>query len=86
MIDEAAIIPYTNNWKQIRANNTLQYIHTNKNSEFISRLIYHLNMVLNDGCNVFDELDKIVYKYINNPYVKINKDEILQIYTQQTNK
>lgn len=49
-------------------------------------LIYHLNMVLNDGCNVFDELCKIVYKYINNPYVKINKDEILQRYTQQTNK
>ena len=49
-------------------------------------LIYHLNMVLNDGCNVFDELGKIVYKYINNPYVKINKDEILQRYTQQTNK
>lgn len=35
MLDEAAIIPYTNNWKQTRANNTLQYIHTNKNCEFI---------------------------------------------------
>ena len=47
MIDEAAIIPYTNNWKQTRTNNTPQYIHTNKNGEFISGLIYHLDMVLN---------------------------------------
>ena len=85
MINEASIIPYTNNWKQTRANNTLQYIHTNKNREFILGLIYHLNMVLNDGCNVFGELCKIVYKYRNNPYVKINKDEILQRYTQQIN-
>ena len=46
-------------------------------------LIYHLNIILNVGGNVFDELDKIVYKYRNNPYVKINKDEILQRYTQQ---
>ena len=46
-------------------------------------LIYHLNIILNDGGNVFDELDKIVYKYRNNPYVKINKDEILKRYTQQ---
>lgn len=38
MIDEAAIIPYTNNWKQTQANNTPQYIHTNKNDEFISRI------------------------------------------------
>lgn len=38
MIDEAAIIPYINNWKQTRANNTPQYIHTNKNDEFISRI------------------------------------------------
>ena len=85
MIDEASIIPYTNNWKQTRANNTPQYIHTNKNGEFISGLIYHLDMVLNNSGNVFDELDKIVYKYRNNPYVKINKDEILQRYTQQIN-
>ena len=85
MLDEAAIIPYTNNWKHTRVNNMPQYIQTNKNGEFISGLIYHLDMVLNDGGNVFDELDKIIYKYRNNPYVKINKEEILRRYTQQIN-
>jgi hypothetical protein len=54
MIDEASIIPYTQNWKQARTNNIPQYVKTNKNAEFISGLIYHLDMVLNDGGNVFD--------------------------------
>lgn len=87
MIDESSIIPYSNNWKQ-QTNNNIQTtsVGNSKNGEFISSLILHLDMVLNDGGNVFDELDRIIKKYEKNPFVKIDKEQILSRYNKQINE
>lgn len=63
MIDEASIIPYSNNWRQQRANTVNTNPQTGFKGEFEMSLFYHLQMVQNDGGDVVAELDKMINKY-----------------------
>lgn len=80
MINEALIIPYTQNWKDLKVHK--QNNNYDLKSEFELSLYYHLDMVLKDGGNVEQELDNLVKKY---PYQNINKNKILNKFIQQIN-
>ena len=80
MINEASIIPYTQNWKELKVhkqNNNYDF-----KSEFELSLHYHLDMVSQDGGNVEQELDNLIKKY---PYQNIDKYKILNKFIQQIN-
>ena len=74
MIDEASIIPYTQNWKQTKLTNQNNHYYNDFKSEFELSLYYHLDMVLQDGGNVEEELDKMIQKYKGQ---NIDRDKIL---------
>jgi hypothetical protein len=74
MIDEASIIPYTQNWKQTKLTNQNNHYYNDFKSEFELSLYYHLDMVLQDGGNVEEELDKMIQKYRGQ---NIDRDKIL---------
>lgn len=74
MINEASIIPYTQNWKQTKLVNQNNHYYNDFKSEFELSLYYHLDMVLQDGGNVEEELDKIIQKYKGQ---NIDRDKIL---------
>lgn len=80
MINEASIIPYTQNWKDVKL--PKQNNHYDLKSEFELSLYYHLDMVLQDGGNVEQELDNLIKKY---PYQNIDKNKILNKFIQQIN-
>lgn len=82
MINDAAIIPYTQNWKQIKIPNQNNHYYNDFKSEFELSLYYHLDMVLQDGGNVEEELDKMMKKF---PNQKINKEAILSHFITQIN-
>ena len=81
MINEASIIPYTQNWKDVKVYK--QNNHYDLKSEFELSLYYHLDMVLQDGGNVEQELDNLIKKY---PYQNIDKNKILNKFIQQINE
>ena len=72
MINEASIIPYTQNWKDLKVYK--QNNNYDLKSEFELSLYYHLDMVLQDGGNVEQELDNLIKKY---PNQNIDKNKIL---------
>lgn len=74
MINEASIIPYTQNWKQTKLANQNNHYYNDFKSEFELSLYYHLDMVLQDGGNVEEELDKMIQKYRGQ---NIDRDKIL---------
>jgi hypothetical protein len=78
MINEASIIPYTNNWKRQRVapQHTSSF---NAKNEFEMSLYWHLDMVRNDGGNIVEELDKMIAKY---PRQKIDRDKFLNYFLQ----
>ena len=82
MINEASIIPYTQNWKDIKLHKQNNYYYNDFKSEFELSLHYHLNMVLQDGGNVEQELDNLIKKY---PNQNIDKNKILNKFMQQIN-
>ena len=71
MINEASIIPYTQNWKDVKL--PKQNNNYDLKSEFELSLHYHLDMVLQDGGNVEQELDNLIKKY---PNQNIDKNEL----------
>ena len=81
MINEASIIPYTQNWKDIKLPKQNNYYNDFK-SEFELSLYCHLDMVLQDGGNVEQELDNLIKKY---PNQNIDKNKILNKFIQQIN-
>ena len=80
MINEASIIPYTQNWKDVKL--PKQNNNYDLKSEFELSLHYHLDMVLKDGGNVEQELDNLIKKY---PNQNIDKNKILNKFIQQIN-
>ena len=74
MINEASIIPYTQNWKEIKLPKQNNHYYNDFKSEFELSLYYHLDMVLQDGGNIEEELDKMIQKYRNQ---NIDRDKIL---------
>lgn len=74
MINEATIIPYTQNWKQTKLPKQNNHYYNDFKSEFELSLYYHLDMVLQDGGNVEEELDKMIQKYKGQ---NIDRDKIL---------
>ena len=80
MINEASIIPYTQNWKELKVHK--QNNHYALKSEFELSLYYHLDMVSQDGGNVEQELDNLTKKY---PNQNIDKNKILNKFIQQIN-
>jgi hypothetical protein len=74
MINEASIIPYTQNWKQTKLTKQNNHYYNDFKSEFELSLYYHLDMILQDGGNIEEELDKMIKKF---PNQNINKAEIL---------
>lgn len=74
MINEASIIPYTQNWEQTKLANQINHYYNDFKSEFELSLYYHLDMVLQDGGNVEEELDKMIQKYRGQ---NIDRDKIL---------
>lgn len=74
MINETSIIPYTNNWKQVKLPKQNNHYYNDFKSEFELSLYYHLDMVLQDGDNVEEELDKMIQKYKGQ---NIDRDKIL---------
>lgn len=81
MINEASIIPYTQNWKDVKL--PKQNNHYDLKLEFELSLYYYLDMVLQDGGNVEQELDNLIKKY---PYQNIDKNKILNKFIQQINE
>lgn len=81
MINEASIIPYTQNWKDVKL--PKQNNHYDLKSEFELSLYYHLDMVLKDGGNVEQELDNLIKKY---PNQNIDKNKILNKFINQINE
>lgn len=81
MINEASIIPYTQNWKDVKL--PKQNNHYDLKSEFELSLYYHLDMVLKDGGNVEQELDNLIKKY---PNQNIDKNKILNKFIRQINE
>ena len=79
MIEEASIIPYSNNWRQQRANPVNTNPQTGFKGEFEMSLFYHLQMIQNDGGNVVEELDKMIAKY---PKQKIDKQKYLDYFVR----
>ena len=77
MINEASIIPYTQNWKQTKLTNQNNHYYNDFKSEFELSLYYHLDMVLQDGGNVEEELDKMIQKYRGQ---NIDRDKILSYF------
>jgi hypothetical protein len=63
MIDEASIIPYSNNWRTQSTSQTNNVSQNNFKGEFELSLFFHLQMIQNDGGNVIEELDKMIHKY-----------------------
>lgn len=82
MITEQNIIPYTQNWKQVKLPKRNNNYYNDFKSEFELSLYCHLDMVLQDGGNVEEELDKMMKKF---PNQKINKEEILSRFITQIN-
>ena len=62
MIDEAVIIPYTQDWKNTKLNK-----HNNNyiQNEFELSLYYHLESIINNGGNLEEEINKLIKKYPN---------------------
>ena len=81
MINEASIIPYTQNWKELKVNK--QNNHYDLKSEFELSLYYHLDMVLQDGGDLDKEIDKMIEKY---PNQNIDKNKILKKFIRQINE
>ena len=82
MIDET-IIPYTQNWRDVKLPKQNDYYYNDFKSEFEISLYNHLDMVLQDGGNVEQELDKMIQKYKNQ---NINREKILSHFIQQINE
>ncbi len=82
MINET-IIPYTQNWRDVKLPKQNDYYYNDFKSEFEISLYNHLDMVLQDGGNVEQELDKMIQKYKNQ---NINREKILSHFIQQINE
>ena len=82
MINET-IIPYTQNWKDVKLPKQNDYYYNDFKSEFEISLYNHLDMVLQDGGNVEQELDKMIQKYKNQ---NINREKILSHFIKQINE
>ena len=63
MINEAVIIPYTQDWKNTKLNK--QNNNYNIQNEFELSLYYHLESIINDGGNLEEEINKLIKKYPN---------------------
>ena len=74
MIQEATIIPDTQNWKQTKLPKQNNHYYNDFKSEFEQSLYYHLDMILQDGGNVEEELDKMIQKYRGQT---IDRDKVL---------
>lgn len=82
MINET-IIPYTQNWRDLKLPKQNDYYYNDFKSEFEISLYNHLDMVLQDGGNVEQELDKMIQKYKNQ---NINREKILSHFIKQINE
>lgn len=82
MINET-IIPYTQNWRDVKLPKQNDYYYNDFKSEFEISLYNHLDMVLQDGGNVEQELDKMIQKYKNQ---NINREKILSHFIKQINE
>lgn len=81
MINEA-IIPYTQNWRDVKLPKQNDHYYNDFKSEFEISLYNHLDMVLQDGGNVEQELDKMIQKYKNQ---NINREKVLSHFIHQIN-
>lgn len=81
MINET-IIPYTQNWRDVKLPKQNDYYYNDFKSEFEISLYNHLDMVLQDGGNIEQELDKMIQKYKNQ---NINREKILSHFIHQIN-
>ena len=77
------IIPYTQNWRDVKLPKQNDYYYNDFKSEFEISLYNHLDMVLQDGGNVEQELDKMIQKYKNQ---NINREKILSHFIKQINE
>lgn len=77
------IIPYTQNWRDVKLPKQNDHYYNDFKSEFEISLYNHLDMVLQDGGNVEQELDKMIQKYKNQ---NINREKILSHFIQQINE
>lgn len=82
MINET-IIPYTQNWRDVKLPKQNNHYYNDFKSEFEISLYNHLDMVLQDGGNVEQELDKMIQKHKNQ---NINKEKILSHFIKQINE
>ena len=82
MINET-IIPYTQNWKDVKIPKQNDHYYNDFKSEFEISLYNYLDMVLQDGGNVEQELDKMIQKYKNQ---NINREKILSHFIKQINE
>mgnify|MGYP003397183046 CR=1 FL=1 len=82
MINEASIIPYTQNWKDVKVPKQTNHYYNDFKSEFELSLYYHLDMILQDGGNVEQELDNLIKKY---PNQNIDRQKILNKFIRQIN-
>lgn len=82
MINET-IIPYTQNWRDVKLTKQNDYYYNDFKSEFEISLYNHLDMVLQDGGNVEQELDKMIQKYKNQ---NINREKVLSHFIKQINE
>ena len=79
MINEASIIPYTQNWRDVKLPNQDNHYYNTFKNEFELSLYYHLEMIVNDGGNLDEEIDKMIKKYSNQ---NIDKQYWINKFTQ----
>ncbi len=79
MIDETSIIPYTQNWKDVKLPKQNNHYYNAFKNEFELSLYWHLEMIINDGGNLEEEIDKMIKKY---PNQNIDKQYWMNKFTQ----
>ena len=79
MINEASIIPDTQNWRDVKLPKQDNHYYNTFKNEFELSLNNHLEMIVSDGGNLEEAIDEMIKKF---PNQNINKQYWINKFTQ----